>query len=119
MSSRAFVHPCTIEQFLLGFLYYAQTKTNGFITSADWTFDRDELAKLFNNNTKGIVLNNPHNPTGKVFTMEEVQFIADLAIKYDAVVIADEVYEWLIYEPEVKHVRIGTYIYRTQSSECH
>ena len=61
---------------------------------------------LFNKKTKGIIINTPHNPLGKVFTMDELRFIADLAKKWDVLVISDEVYEWLVYEP-YKHIRIG------------
>lgn len=69
--------------------------------------DRDELASLFNERTKGILLNNPLNPVGKVYTLEELQFIADLAKKYDTLVVSDEAHEWVTHKP---HVRIGMYI---------
>lgn len=66
-------------------------------------FDRDELIKAFEMNPKALILCNPSNPTGKVFTMEELQFIAELAEKYDTFVITDEVYEHIIMEP-YKHI---------------
>ncbi|KAK0404213.1 hypothetical protein QR680_017342 [Steinernema hermaphroditum] len=66
-------------------------------TSADYRLDVVDLEKHINEKTKMIVLNNPHNPTGKLFTREELQAIANLAEKYDLLVIADEVYEWHVY----------------------
>lgn len=86
--------------------YVFQKSTNGPISSADWVFDRQELASLFNEKTKGIIVNTPHNPVGKVFTLDELQFIANLAKKWNTIVVSDEVYEWIVYEP-YKHVRIG------------
>lgn len=53
-----------------------------------------------------IILNSPHNPTGKVFTASELQIVADLCIKWDVLCISDEVYEWMVYQPN-KHERIG------------
>lgn len=81
-------------------------RTNGLLSSADWIFDRQELESLFNEKTKGIVINTPHNPIGKVFTLNELEFIANLAKKWNTLVVSDEVYEWLVYEP-CKHIRIG------------
>ncbi|XP_008547419.1 kynurenine aminotransferase [Microplitis demolitor] len=82
-------------------------KTTGIISSADWVFDKDEMSSLFNKKTKGIILNTPQNPLGKVFTRDELEFIADLAKKWDAMVISDEVYEWMVYEP-AQHIRIAS-----------
>ncbi|XP_071857137.1 kynurenine aminotransferase [Bombus fervidus] len=81
--------------------------TKGSLSSADWIFDRQELENLFNEKTKGIIVNTPHNPVGKVFTLDELQFIANLAKKWNTLVVSDEVYEWLVYEP-YKHIRIAT-----------
>lgn len=64
------------------------------------------MESLFNEKTKGIILNTPHNPTGKVFTLDELQFIADLAKKWNVLVVSDEVYEHIVYKP-YKHIRIG------------
>jgi aminotransferase len=74
---------------------------------ASWTFDPDELARAFNERTKAIILNTPNNPTGKVFTREELQAIAALCQKWDAVAISDEIYEHLVYEDR-QHVPIAT-----------
>lgn len=73
----------------------------------DWHFDADELAAAFNNHTKAIILNTPNNPTGKVFTREELGVIADLCRKWDVVAISDEIYEHIIYDG-VTHVPIAS-----------
>ena len=62
-------------------------------------FDADRLEDAFKQGAKALVLCNPSNPCGKVFTREELTVIADLAKKYDAYVITDEVYEHIVYEP--------------------
>lgn len=82
------------------------TKT-GVISSADWKLDPVEFEKLFNNKTKALILNTPHNPVGKVFSMEELTMIADLCKKWNVLVISDEVYEHMVFEPN-KHIRICT-----------
>jgi aspartate/methionine/tyrosine aminotransferase len=64
----------------------------------DWSFDQKELAAAFNNNTKAIIINTPNNPTGKVFSREELQTIADLCQKWDVLAITDEIYEHIIYD---------------------
>lgn len=73
-----------------------------------FTFDKDELRHAFEQNPKALVLCNPSNPTGKVFTREELQYIADLAIEFDTFVITDEVYEHLVYPP-YKHTYIASF----------
>ncbi len=65
-------------------------------------FDIDELEAAFKQRPKALVLCNPSNPTGKVFTYDELKIIADFARKYDTFVITDEVYEHIVYEPN-KH----------------
>lgn len=72
-----------------------------------FSFDPNLLEDAFKAGAKALVLCNPSNPCGKVFTYEELQVIAELAIKYDAYVITDEVYEHIIYEPN-KHVYMAT-----------
>jgi len=64
----------------------------------DWSFDEKELAGAFNNNTKAIIINTPNNPTGKVFSREELQFTAALCQKWDVLAITDEIYEHIIYD---------------------
>lgn len=69
----------------------------------EFNFDANELEAAFKQHPKALILCNPSNPCGKVFTLEELQLIADFAEKYDTFVITDEVYEHIIYEPN-KHI---------------
>src|SRR5579862_4496338 len=64
----------------------------------DWTFDRDELTRAFTPRTKALILNTPNNPTGKVFSREEVEFIRDLVVRANAYVITDEIYEHILFD---------------------
>ncbi|HKM84332.1 MAG TPA: aminotransferase class I/II-fold pyridoxal phosphate-dependent enzyme [Candidatus Acidoferrum sp.] len=64
----------------------------------DWTFDERELAAAFCPHTKAIILNTPNNPTGKVFTRAELEFIRDLCVRWNAYCITDEIYEHIIYD---------------------
>lgn len=73
----------------------------------DWTFNMDELRAAFNPKTRAIIINTPHNPTGRVFTREELTQIAELCQEYDALVIADEVYEHLVYDGN-QHIPMAT-----------
>ncbi len=70
-------------------------------------FDAKELEKAFKQGVKAIIVCNPSNPSGKVFTYDELKTISELAIRYDAFVITDEVYEHIIYEP-YRHVYMST-----------
>lgn len=72
-----------------------------------FSFDADLLEDAFKQGAKALILCNPSNPCGKVFTKEELEIIAGLAIKYDTYVITDEVYEHIIYEPH-KHVYMAS-----------
>jgi len=65
----------------------------------EYRFDRDELRKAFERRPKALVLCNPSNPSGRVFSRDELEFIAGLALEFDAFVITDEVYEHIVYEP--------------------
>ena len=71
-------------------------------TENGWNFDRDELRNAFNERTKAIIICNPNNPTGKVFTKEELEFIADLCKEFDAICFTDEIYEHIIYNSKFK-----------------
>jgi aspartate/methionine/tyrosine aminotransferase len=73
----------------------------------DWSFDPAELAAAFNDNTKAIIINTPNNPTGKVFTREELQTIAELCHKWNAIAITDEIYEHILFNDK-KHIAIAT-----------
>lgn len=73
----------------------------------DWTFDPAELRAAFSPRTRALILNSPHNPTGRVFTHEELEMLAHLCIEHDVTVIADEVYEHLCFAPAT-HLPIAT-----------
>ena len=73
-----------------------------------FAFDPAELRAAFTPRTRAILVNTPHNPTGKVFTHPELSLIAELCIEHDAVAITDEVYEHLTYDPALPHVRLAT-----------
>lgn len=79
-----------------------------FITlrAPDFALDEKQLAAAFTSKTRAILVNTPHNPTGKVFTRTELETIARLAKQHDALVFTDEVYEELVYDAE--HVRMAT-----------
>ncbi|MCA9770866.1 MAG: aminotransferase class I/II-fold pyridoxal phosphate-dependent enzyme, partial [Myxococcales bacterium] len=59
----------------------------------DYAFDPDALRRAFSKRTRAIIVNTPHNPTGKVFTRDELGWIRDLAVEFDALVLTDEIYE--------------------------
>jgi aspartate/methionine/tyrosine aminotransferase len=73
----------------------------------DWTFDPAALEAAFSERTRAIVINTPNNPTGKVFTREELESIARLCRKHDVLAISDEIYEHLVYDGR-RHVPIAT-----------
>lgn len=75
--------------------------------SGRFVFDPEELKRAFGARTRAVLLNTPHNPTGKVFTREELTLIAELCSQHDVIAITDEVYERLVYEP-YEHVRLAT-----------
>ena len=82
----------------------------------DFTFDLDLVEDAFRQGAKAIVICNPSNPSGKVFTKAELQGIADLVIKYDAYAITDEVYEHIVYEP-YQHVYLSSIPGMRENSE--
>jgi aspartate/methionine/tyrosine aminotransferase len=76
----------------------------------DWAFDRDQLRRTFNAKTKAIIVCNPNNPTGKVFTRDEMEFIAGLCQEFDALCFTDEIYEHIIYPrqgAEIQHISMA------------
>jgi aspartate/methionine/tyrosine aminotransferase len=76
----------------------------------DWSFDRDELRTAFNEKTKAIIVCNPNNPTGKVFTRDEMEYIAGLCREFDALCFTDEIYEHIIYPregAEIEHISMA------------
>ena len=77
------------------------------LTPPDWTFDRDRIARAFSNRTRAIVINTPTNPTGKVFTRDELAFIAELCQRWDVIAISDEIYEHIVFDG-ARHVPIAS-----------
>src|SRR5215468_641800 len=80
------------------------------LRAPDWSFDRDELRRTFNEKTKAIIVCNPNNPTGKVFTQDEMEFIAGLCQEFDALCFTDEIYEHILYPrdgAEIKHISMA------------
>src|ERR1044072_2088981 len=77
----------------------------------DWSFDHDELRSAYNHRTKAIIINTPHNPTGKMFTREELRLIADLCIEHDVLALTDEISKHIWYPAptrRVEHVAMAT-----------
>ena len=72
----------------------------------DWSIDPDDLRAAFNARTRGIVVNSPHNPTGKVYTREELELIAGLCREFDVIAFTDDIYEHLVFEGE--HIPLAT-----------
>ena len=73
----------------------------------DWHFDRAEIEAAFNNKTRAIIINTPNNPTGKVFSRDELTFIAELCQKWGVICITDEIYEHILYDGHT-HVAMHT-----------
>jgi len=97
--------------------YYNSYEANAVIADAESVFipltlpgfdlDREKLEEALKQDVKALILCNPSNPCGKVFTLEELQTIADLAEKYDIYVVTDEVYEHMVYEPH-RHISFAS-----------
>jgi N-succinyldiaminopimelate aminotransferase len=82
------------------------TRRTVALRSPDFAVDTDALRAAFGPRTRLVLLNTPHNPTGKVFTRAELELVAELAVEHDAIVVSDEVYEHMTYG--VPHVPIAT-----------
>jgi aspartate/methionine/tyrosine aminotransferase len=67
------------------------------LTAPDWQIDPDRLRKAFSKNTKAIIVNTPHNPTGRVFSRDEISLIANLCVEFDVLAFTDEIYEHIRY----------------------
>ncbi|MGB8473844.1 MAG: aminotransferase class I/II-fold pyridoxal phosphate-dependent enzyme [Candidatus Acidiferrum sp.] len=76
------------------------------LSPPDWTFDERELTAAFGPHTKAIILNTPNNPTGKVFSRAELEFIRDLCVRWNAYCITDEIYEHILYDG-VEHISMA------------
>jgi len=74
---------------------------------SSWTFDPGELTAAFNDRTKAVILNTPNNPTGKIFRRDELEFVRDLCLRFNALAITDEIYEHILYDGQA-HVSVAT-----------
>jgi aspartate/methionine/tyrosine aminotransferase len=74
----------------------------------EYQFDPDELARAFEQKPKAVLFNSPHNPSGRVFTEQELSMIRDLCVNHDVVAITDEIYEHLVFDG-LRHIPIATY----------
>ena len=77
------------------------------LSPPDWTFDERELERAIGPRTRAIVVNTPHNPTGKVFTRAELECIARLCVERDLLAITDEIYEYILYDG-TEHISLAT-----------
>jgi aminotransferase len=80
------------------------------LRAPDWNFDASELRAAFNSRTKAIIICNPNNPTGKVFTRDEMEFIAGLCQEFDVLCFTDEIYEHILYPregAEIAHISMA------------
>ncbi len=77
------------------------------LRAPDWSFDREELTRAFGPKTKAIILNTPNNPTGKVFSREELEFIRDLCVRWNAFAVTDEIYEHIIFD-DARHISMAS-----------
>jgi len=77
------------------------------LRAPDWTFDPDELRAAVTPRTHALILNSPHNPTGKVFSRAELEVIASVCREHDLLAITDEIYEFIVYD-DVPHVPLAT-----------
>jgi aspartate/methionine/tyrosine aminotransferase len=77
------------------------------LRAPDWSFDPDELRRAFSSKTRAIVVNTPHNPTGKVYLQAELELIAQLCVEHEVIAITDEIYEHLVYRGH--HISLATF----------
>ena len=80
------------------------------LRAPDWSFDRDQLRAAFNKKTKAIIVCNPNNPTGKVFSRDELEFIAELCREFDVLCFTDEIYEHILYpraDADIRHTSMA------------
>lgn len=73
------------------------------LQAPDWHLDEAELTAAFNNHTRAVIVNTPHNPTGKVFSRQELELIARLCQKWDVLAITDEIYEHILYDGNIHY----------------
>ncbi len=95
------------ETFLPATLFAGGTPVYFPLHAPDFRLDADRLRQVFTPRTRAIILNTPHNPTGRVFTREEMQSVADLCQEFDVIAVTDEIYEHIIYDGR-QHIPLAT-----------
>ena len=95
------------EQFHPSVVFAGGTAVWVPLRPPEYRFDPDELGRAFRGGAKALILNSPHNPSGRVFTKEELSIIASLCVEFDVVAICDEIYEHLVYDGR-EHIPIAT-----------
>lgn len=94
------------DSYAAGIALSGATRRVVTLRAPDWSFDPDELRAAFTPATRVLLLNTPHNPTGKVFSREEMALIAEVCAEHDVVAVTDEVYEHLVFDGE--HIPLAT-----------
>ncbi len=94
------------DSYAAGIALSGATRRVVTLQAPDWSFDPDALRAAFTPATKALLLNTPHNPTGKVFSRDEMMLIAELCCEHDIVAVTDEVYEHLVFDGE--HIALAT-----------
>lgn len=87
-------------------------------SSADWKLDMEALAATITGRTKMIIINTPHNPIGKIFTREELESIARLAVRHNIILLSDEVYDSLYYVPMTRTATLSPEVYDLTLTVC-
>jgi N-succinyldiaminopimelate aminotransferase len=95
------------DSYVPGIMMAGATPVYVPLQPPEWTFDVDEMRAAFSEKTRAIMINTPHNPTGRVFTADELTIIADLCKEFDVTVISDDVYEHLLFD-DARHIPIAT-----------
>ena len=95
------------ENYGPGAMLSGATPTYVRLSPPDWTFDPEQLERAFSDRTRAIVINTPTNPTGKIFTRDELTTIARLCQRFDAIAISDEIYEHIVFDGRT-HVPIAS-----------
>ncbi len=94
------------DSYAAGIALSGATRRVVTLQAPDWSFDPDALRAAFTPATKALLLNTPHNPTGTVFSRDEMMLIAELCCEHDIVAVTDEVYEHLVFDGE--HIALAT-----------
>ena len=98
------LYPSQCKLFYLEPVYVTLRPSTDQETSNNWTYDEEELEKALASDARILVLNTPHNPTGKVFSKKELAHIVSLCLKYDVYLVTDDIYEHMCYGNDHRHI---------------